>query len=332
MKRHEATEGRLPSRRQFLTLGMGAFVVAAVPLAVAQRRALVRRTLPVMGTIAELGVVHRDPRYAHGAIDAAFAELTAVERVMSRFDPRSEIGQANLYAACEPVIVSAPTAAVIVAAAHWATATDGGFDPCLGGAVALWDVAHRQAPPAASQVRRYADRRLYRALELDRRGGAAIVRFHEADIALDLGGIAKGYAVDRAVGTLRAWGIRDALVNVGGDLYALGVSADGDPWEIGIRSPADASRLTGSIRVTDRAIATSGDYEQFFDHAGRRYHHLMDPTTGAPRRAETHSLTIAADDCMSADAAATALFGRSPADTRATLARLAPHAEVVQAG
>jgi thiamine biosynthesis lipoprotein len=221
---------------------------------------------------------------------------------------------------------------VIAAATQWAAATDGGFDPCLGGAVALWDVGRRHAPPAASHIRRFADRRLYRALELDRHDGSSIIRFHEEDIALDLGGIAKGYAVDRAVETLRAWGIRDAIVNVGGDLYALGNSEDGDPWEVGIRSTADTTQLSGSIRISDRAVATSGDYTQYFDHGGRRYHHLMDPATGAPRQVAAHSLTIAADDCMSADAAATALFGRAPDDARAALARLAPHAEVVQLG
>jgi thiamine biosynthesis lipoprotein len=332
MKTRDTSDRHLPSRREFLSLGVGALVVAAVPLGMARRRTVIRRTLPVMGTIAEFGVVHGDARYAHGAIDAAFAELVEVERTMTRFRAESEVGRANLHAARGPVALGAATTTVLAAAMAWGAATDGGFDPCLGGSVALWDTARRSSPPPASQVRRFADRHLYRALELDRHGGTSVVRFHEDDIALDLGGIAKGFAVDRAVHALRSWGIRDAIVNVGGDLYALGVSADGDPWEVGIRSPADPSRLAGSIRLSDRAVATSGDYEQFFDHAGRRYHHLLDPATGEPRRVAAHSLTIAADDCMSADAAATALFGRTPAQARLTLARIAPSAEVVHLG
>jgi thiamine biosynthesis lipoprotein len=99
------------------------------------------------------------------------------------------------------------------------------------------------------------------------------------------------------------------LVNVGGDLYALGVSDDGDPWEIGIRSSDDRDRITHTVRVQDRAIATSGDYEQFFEHRGRRYHHLLDPVTGAPRRSRLHSVTVSADTCMTADVAGTAVFG-----------------------
>jgi thiamine biosynthesis lipoprotein len=332
MKTHDPAGGRMPSRRHFLSLGVGAFVVAAVPLAVARRRAAYRRTLPVMGTIAEFAIVHGDARYAHAAMDAAFAELVAVERTMSRFTASSEIGRANLTAARSPAAVGASTAAVLAAALRWADATDGGFDPCLGGAVALWDVAHRRAPPPAADVRRFAGRRLYRALELDTRGEGARVRFHEPDIALDLGGVAKGYGVDRAVAALRAWGIRDAIVNVGGDLYALGMSEDGDPWQVGVRSASDPAGIAGTLRLSDRAVATSGDYEQFFDHEGRRYHHLLDAATGAPRVAAAHSLTIAADDCMSADAAATALFGRARDDARAVIARVAPHAEVVHFG
>ena len=332
MTTHDPAGGRMPSRRHFLSLGVGAFVVAAVPLGIARRRTAFRRTLPVMGTLADLAVVHDDARYAHAAMDAAFAELSAVERAMSRFTPTSDIGRANLTAARTPAAVGAPTAAVLAAALRWADASDGAFDPCLGRAVALWDVGHRHAPPPEADIRRFAGRRLYRALELDVRGEGALVRFHEPDIALDLGGIAKGYGVDRAVAALRDWGVRDAIVNVGGDLYALGVSEDGDPWQVGVRSASEPTGIAGMFRLSDRAVATSGDYEQFFDHGGRRYHHLLDAATGEPRQAMAHSLTVAADDCMSADAAATALFGRTAADANSLLARVAPRAEVVRLG
>ena len=103
-----------------------------------------------------------------------------------------------------------------------------------------------------------------------------------------------------------------ALVNVGGDLYALGSSEDGDEWEVGIRSPEDPSRLKGVIRIEDRAVATSGDYERFFDYGDRRFHHLIDPGTGAPRLTTRHTITAVAPTCLAADAAATAAFGALP--------------------
>ena len=151
----------------------------------------------------------------------------------------------------------------------------------------------------------------------------------DPDVAIDLGGIAKGYGVDRAVAALREWGITDGLVNVGGDLYALGSSLDDDGWSVGIRSAEDPTRLAGSLMLRDRAVATSGDYEQYFEHGGRRYHHLLDPRTGAPRITAVHSLTVAAASCMAADAAATAVFGCTTEQASIVLRGAAADAELV---
>ncbi|NIY12473.1 MAG: FAD:protein FMN transferase [Gemmatimonadetes bacterium] len=303
-------DSRRPSRREFVALGAGAFVVAAMPGVLRPKRRLVRRTVPVMGTIAEIGVIHPDERYAQGAIDAAIAELRAVDRTMTRFSDHSEVGRANLEAARRPVTVSPATAEVVSAGLAWAAASEGAFDPTLGRLSALWDVGHRSAPPPAADVRAAASPGLYRRLEVGRRGGDAVLVYHDPAIGLDLGGIAKGYGVDRAVAALREWGVRDALVNVGGDLYAMGRSEDGDEWEVGVRDPDDAHRLAATFRISDRAVATSGDYEQYFDHEGRRYHHLLDPRTGAPRQTPVRSVTVAADHCITADAAGTAVFGQ----------------------
>jgi thiamine biosynthesis lipoprotein len=302
-----------PSRRQLIALGVGAFVVATAPFLRRRGARLVRRAVPVMGTIAELGVVHDDAVVGHAAIDAAIEELRRVEWMMSRYSPTSDVGRANRLAARDAVAVSPPTVAVLEAAIAWAIASDGAFDPCIGRAVELWDVEHRTTPPPAGDVRRLAGRRLYRALDLD--GGARPrVRLTDRDAAIDLGGIAKGYAVDRAADALRRWGIARGIVNVGGDLYAIGRSEDGDPWRVGIRSPADDGALTGTLEVADAAVATSGDYERFFEYRGRRYHHLLDPETAAPRVAAAHSVTVRAASCLAADAAATAVFGRDRAD------------------
>jgi thiamine biosynthesis lipoprotein ApbE len=330
MIERNADRQSLPDRRLFLTLGIGAFVVASLPRAMRPGRRLVRRKAPVMGTIAEVTVAHQNPRYAQGAIDSALDALRWVDRTMTRFNGDSDVGQANRLAATRPVVISEPTADVLLEALRWADASDGAFDPCLANAVVLWDVEQRASPPLDAHVRRYANRRLYRSLEVDRRlNGAPVVSFRDRDMAIDLGGIAKGYGVDRAVDALRQWGIRNALVNVGGDLYALGVSEDGDPWEIGIRSSDDRDRITHTVRVQDRAIATSGDYEQFFEHRGRRYHHLLDPVTGAPRRSRLHSVTVSADTCMTADVAGTAVFGCLSDRARQLVTATAKDAEIV---
>jgi FAD:protein FMN transferase len=282
-----------------------------------------------MGTIAEIAVVTRDERAAQQAITAAVDELHGVERLMTRFNASSDIGRANLGAFAAPVVISGATATVITESLRWACQPDSRFDPCIGRVTELWDVARNVEPPASGRVSRLAGRGLYRGLEVGRMGGRDVLRYHDEDIAVDLGGIAKGYGVDRAVAALRAWGVTDALVNVGGDLYALGVSPEGDPWKIGVRSPADPSRMSGTLRLRDRAVATSGDYEQYFEFAGRRFHHLFDPATAAPGVASAHSLSISADTCMTADAAATAVFGLPASKARQVLARVAPDAELV---
>jgi len=320
-----------PSRRELLALGVGAFVVASMPLAARGRqRGRVRRTLPVMGTIADLTVVAEDPRAGQAALDAAMAELRFVDRTMTFFDPTSDIGRANRFAMREGVAIDPATARVVAEALRWAAASDGGFDPCLGRATALWDVRHRHVPPSAAAVRRVAGEGRWRALDLDTFQGRPAVRFGDEGIALDLGGIAKGYGVDRAVAALREHGIEQALVNVGGDLYALGRSEDGDAWKIGIRSPHSPAALAGTLRVEDEAIATSGDYLACFDHAGHHYHHLLDPETGAPRAPHGfHSVTVAAPTCLAADAGATAAFGLDASRAAAVLGRAAVGARVV---
>jgi thiamine biosynthesis lipoprotein len=316
-------------RRKFLVLGAGAFVVAGLPLAAGRER-LVRRTLPIMGTVAEIALMHRDPAQAHAAIDAALAELRRIDTVMTRFTTVSEIGRANIRAAREAVPVSAETAGVIRDALAWAEATDGAFDPAIGRAVKLWDVTSRTTPPGVHEVRRLAGRRLYRALDLGGWRGAPALRFADRDVEIDLGGIAKGYGVDRAADALRARGIERALVNVGGDLYALGEMERGSGWRVGLQAPDEPSRIVETFSVADGAIATSGDYFQYFEHAGRRYHHLLDPRTGEPRRTPVRSVTVAAATCMAADAAATAAFGMSPAEADRVLARHAAGARVVR--
>ena len=308
MTMHDNSAWRL-SRREVISLGIGAFVVSLPLVRWATRRRLIRRTIPVMGSIAEIAVLHDDEQLAQAAIEAAADRLHWVDRTMTRFGSSSDIARANLRAAREPVPVHAETAAVLLTGIQWARWSEGNFDPCLGNAVQLWNVSDRRTPPSPEETRRFAGRRLYEDLEVGRSQGRDVVRFHEKDLAVDLGGIAKGHAVDLAVAALREAGITDGLVNAGGDLYALGRAEDGGPWQAGVRSPTDPSALVTTVSITDRAIATSGDYEAYFDFGGRRYHHILDPGTGEPRRTPAHTVTVAADTCMAADAAATACFG-----------------------
>lgn len=317
----------LPNRRDFLVLAAGAFVVATVPLARARRSTLVRRSVPAMGATAEIAVIHRDEKYAHAAADAALAEIQRLDRVMTRFSLGSDIGRANLSAGAAAVPIARESAYVIARALEWAQTTDGSFDPAVAKIMDLWDVAHRYEPPPPTQVARFANRRLYRYVDVDTRQG--MVKFNERDVALDLGGIAAGFSVDRAVQVLRDWGIHNGFINLSGDIYALGHAEDGDDWQVGVRSPSDPNALIATVSLSDAALATSGDYEQFFLYQGRCYHHILDPRTAEPRKTAIRTVTTRADDCMTADAASTAVFGMDPGAAARLLGRQPGNARIV---
>ena len=157
-----------------------------------------------------------------------------------------------------------------------------------------------------------------------------MLRYHETDARLDLGSVAKGYGVDRAVMALRRHGIEKAVVVAGGDIYALGTAPDDEAWTIGIQSPTDDDAIVGTLRLADRAVATSGTYRQFFRYRGRTYHPIMDPVTAQPRETTMRSLSIIADSVMQADAATTALFGMGEADIVGELARTLPGAHLAR--
>ena len=315
-----------PDRRDFLILGMGALAVATVPRAFRRKDALIRRQIPVMGTVAEVAIRHGDEAWSQKAVDAAFAELRRVDAGMSRFRADSDVGRLNARADAGPVTVSEDTAEVLAAALLWAEASDGRFDPCLGRVAELWDVGSRTAPPADEDIIRAPRSGMAQYLEVERTASAPRARLHHPDAAVDLGGIAKGYGVDLAARSLRDNGIFHALVNVGGDLVAMGVDENEEPWNIGVRSPDSPDQIAHTLRVSEGALATSGDYLQYFQHEGRRYHHLLDPVTGEPRLTAVRSLTVAAPTCMAADAGATAAFGAERASAvhmlrgRATIA------------
>ena len=312
---------RHPDRREFVSIGVGVFVALSLPAAVIRRHvSLVKRGFPVMGTLAEIQVAHRDERFAEDAIDAAIAELQRVERTMTRFKSDSDIGRANLGASRDGIRVTGETATVIAAALRASSVSDGRFDPAVGEVSELWDVLNRHEPPPVDQVQRLAKRGFWRKVDLSTSSKASWVRFEDRELHLDLGAIAKGYGIDRATQVLRARGVKHAIVTVGGDLFALGNSPEGDAWTVGIRSPHDLRALASTLTVSDRAVATSGDYERFFRYRGVRYHHLMDPETAAPRRTPFHSATVIADHCIDADAASTSVFGL-PHDAALRIAR-----------
>ncbi|NLA11314.1 MAG: FAD:protein FMN transferase [Firmicutes bacterium] len=262
----------------------------------------------LMDTDIELQLFSRSSGKSRRVAQDLFAEMRRLELLLSSSDPDSEVSAINDAAGKEPVAVSPETAAVIGEALTYSALSSGAFDPTIAPLLERWGFREGDCripdPVELQEARAAVD---YRLVEAE----AGEIFLPCSGMALDLGGIAKGYIVDRGLDLLAQSGIEHALINAGGDVGILGPKADGTPWRVGIKHP----RSGGVIAVIpwgDRgAIVTSGDYERFFEEDGVRYHHILDPRTGRPASALL-SVTVVAPTTMEADALSTALFVLGP--------------------
>jgi len=262
-----------------------------------------------MGTLVEITVIGGDTDSAEAAIRDAFDEMERVEGLMSRRIPGSDVSRINGWAGIKAVPVSADVLRVIRRAEEISRASEGYFDITIGALLDLWGFEGDEGRlPARGEVSEALDGVGYTTIHVDER--AFTVELKKKGMRIDLGGIAKGYAVDRAVELLRGRGYRNMIVNAGGDIRVSGRKTHG-PWVIGIQDPRDRSRILATIDAEEISVATSGDYERYFVREGKRYHHLLNPFTGLPAR-ECRSVTILAKDALSADALTTAVFVMGP--------------------
>ncbi|MGE5554483.1 MAG: FAD:protein FMN transferase [Betaproteobacteria bacterium] len=249
------------------------------------------------------------PRAAeHGR--AALAEFDRLDKLLSAYRADSDIGRVNAAAGKEAVKVSRETVELVALSLRYAALSGGKFDPTIGPLVRLWGIGNgRTKPPAAVEVemaRRLVD---YRRVMVDLPGRRLYLP--RAGMALDLGGVAKGYAAERAASLLRRRGVRSALIDAGGNVVAIGTRPGGRPWRVGIRHPRRPGQILGVLTVVDRAVVTSGDYERYFEADGRRYHHLLDPATGYPAEG-LQSATVVGRSSTLADLLSTAVFVLGP--------------------
>jgi len=259
----------------------------------------------LMGTTVTIEAAGADQATLEQASAAAFAEMARVEGLMSPYRPDSDVSRLTI--AAREATVAPDTAEVIALGLEIARRSRGAFDLTLGRLKALWGIESEspQVPPAAEI-----------AVALQGIGPEALtisgmhVTKASPLLAIDLGAIAKGYAIDRAIAVLRDAGVTSAAVNAGGDIGLLG-DKQGRPWRIGIQHPRRPGEVLTTLEVRDRAVVTSGDYERSFERDGRRYHHLFDPQSGYPAD-RCQSVTVLAPRAVLADALATALFVLGP--------------------
>jgi len=265
---------------------------------------LYTRRFPLMGGDGVFQFVDdRGVERATQAARAAEAEACRIERKYSRYRESSVISEINRYAGRTPVAVDHETEMLVEAALELSGWTDGRFDPTVGVLRKAWDFRRRRVP-SAEEIEALLP--LVDAESVSVRNGTVFLR--HAGMELDLGGVGKEYAVDRAAAVLRAEGVGAAIVNFAGDVRTIGGRADGRPWRVGVMDPRDRSRCRFTVlALNDAGIATSGDYERGFVKDGRRYHHILDARTGWPSRGIASVTTIAAS-AFRAGQLATAAF------------------------
>lgn len=269
------------------------------------------KTLTLLGTTITLKAYGTD---AHEALTAAEATVTRINALMSATEPSSEVSQINEAAGKKAISVSEETAFVISKAIDYALLTSGAFDPSIGHLVDLWGIGTDHAKiPSDAELLPYINKALYHSISLTpaSKDASASVFLTSSLAKLDLGAIAKGFAGDAMKDVLtKQYNITSALLNLGGNVVTIGTKPDGNNWVVGLQDPFNSERgnIIGKITVPNKSIVTSGNYERYFEEQGKRYHHILDSSTGYPAEKGVISSTIIADYGVDADALSTAVY------------------------
>lgn len=261
------------------------------------RSQLVSRRCFVMGTVVEVLC----PSEAGATI--VFDEFKRLDRLFDYFSDASEVSRLNKAGSIK---ASEELKVLIRESIEFSRDSNGAFDITCAPVVDIWKKAIRnKALPDEAEIKKALRLTGWDNISLDENSGR--VAFKKKGMKIDLGAIAKGFALDCAVRKLKAKGINSALINAGGQIYCLGTNA-GRPWKVGIQDARKKGDVIGSLYLDTKAVATSGDYEQFFEINGRRYCHIIDPRTGYPADSGLGSVTVVADNGITADVLATAIF------------------------
>lgn len=261
------------------------------------------RDAKIMGTTIHTEVWHNDKGVAKQAADIVLDTMREVDQSMSSYIETSELSHVNKHAAVSEIPISDELYSVINHSLHYSFITEGAFDITFASVGYLYNFRNA-VRPTQDEIQQQLQGINFRNIDLNEE--KKTIHFKHANIRIDLGGIAKGYAVDLAVQRAKQLGVEHILVTVGGDTRILG-DRRGRPWVIGIRHPLDKEKVIAKIPLANEALSTSGDYERYFEEDGVRYHHIIDPYTGDSAR-EVHSVTILGPAAMDTDALSTSVF------------------------
>ena len=255
----------------------------------------------LMGTEINIIVVGNNRAIIRSAAQAGFRELSRIEDIMSAYKPDSELCSLNKTGEQE---VSKELLYVINKARYISELSNGTFDITCKPLIDLWHNARKtNKVPDAQNILDALSTVGYRDISIKNNN----VKFNKVGMKIDLGALAKGYAVDMAMELIENYAIKGALIDAGGDIRAIGKREDGKLWNIGIKHPREKDKIIGLIDLKNSAVATSGDYERFFMLNGKRYSHIIDPRTGYPVDNQIVSVSVLSKDCLTCDSLATAV-------------------------
>jgi len=266
-----------------------------------------KRDEAIMGTLIRVEVWADAPKAGESAISDVMAEMRRIDRAMSPYKADSELSKVNRDAHKKPVVISRELYDLIVRAEKLSVQTDGAFDITFSSVGYMYDYRLRVVP-SEEQIKKALPAIDYRRIKLD--PAKRTIFFEREGMRIDLGGIAKGYAVDRGIGILKRHNITHGLVTAGGDSRVLG-DRRGRPWIIGIRDPRRKDGVVARIPLASEAISTSGDYERYFEAGGVRYHHIINPKTGHSATG-VWSATVIGPDATTTDGLSTSVFVMGP--------------------
>lgn len=272
-------------------------------MAVNVRAEWLREERPLMGTSVSVELWAVDPIAGGQLIDKVLAEFQRLDQMMNPWNPASELARINREAGQGSVRTTKEIITVVERALYYSRLSNGAFDISFASAGQFYDYREGQAPDA-KQLEQSRGNIDFRAVEIDTQSKR--IGFAKAGLQIDLGGIAKGYAVDRGISILQGAGIEAAVISAGGDSRILGNLGD-RPRTVGIRHPRKEGEFAVVIPLADTAISTSGDYERFFISDGERYHHILDPGTGRSAGG-VQSASILAPLAIDSDALSTTIF------------------------
>ncbi|MBW9172049.1 FAD:protein FMN transferase [Clostridium estertheticum] len=242
------------------------------------------------------------------AIEESIIKVCEIDNKMSVFKNDSEISKINTNAGNKPQIVSNDTYYVIQKAIKYCTLSEGAFDITIGPIVVLWGIGKEgQQIPSSNEVKEKLKIVNYKDIIIDKNDSSAFLKNKKQEI--DVGGIAKGYAADEVKNVMIKNGIKSALINLGGNILTLGTKIDGTPWSVGIQDPFKTrGEFALTISVINKSVVTSGNYERYFEVEGKRFHHIINPSTGYPSESDIVGATIISDNSIDGDGLSTGVY------------------------